>query len=144
MSFIRGLNLISNAASVASGNVPLDLVLKLLPRLFKKKKLTKAQLKKLMMMRRRRFVDTVLMPAHKEAHQENLKNVIDQTKKKIKLQKDLALDSSVIKVDRWQSKVRPNPQSGKTRIKGFVENGERQRSRSRWATRSNDSSSQSI
>ncbi len=147
MNTIKRIELASDLISLASGQIPHSFAFKLIPMFFRRKKrLTKAQLKKLMMTRRRMFVDNVLMVNERRLQKKNLEDKIDQTKSRLlsrKPQKILGKPSLSPKLTpsrsrsntRWQSQS--SPQQGdrhKTKIQGLVDS-ERGKVRSKWALR---------
>ena len=84
MGFVSKANIALGAASLASGQAPIMGVSRLIPFFGARKKgLTKAQRKKLLMRKRRRFVDTVIMQ-HGREHEKNRQLIINQTKAKLK------------------------------------------------------------
>ena len=147
--------------SLASGNLPSSLLFRMGSVFFgRKKRMTKAQLKKLMMRRRRMFVDNVIMH-HQRLHNQNRQDAIDKTKEKISGRApSKTKPQSAPKTSPQLSRARPQNQNNfrsnqiakpqrptqpKSRIKGFVDN-ERQKSRSKWVVRvgGNDSSSHEV
>ncbi len=144
MGLIKNIKLVSSAVSLASGNSFGGFGL--IPMFFHRKKgLTKAQMKKMMMRRRMMFVGAVIVQ-HKRIHDKNREQIIEETKARLagrpKTQTKsksrvastalLNRESSKSRGDN-RSKVRPQePQ--KNRIKGLIDN-ERQRSRSKWAVK---------
>jgi hypothetical protein len=143
VGLINRIELASDAVSLAQGQIPTGAILRLFPIFFHRKKgMSKAQIKKLMMRRRRMFVDTVIM-AHKRIHDDNREKIIEKTKAKItsRLKDANKPDSHTSKLsapnkgdNKWKEKVKPKQGTQRTRIKGLVDN-ERERSRSKWATR---------
>ncbi len=148
MGIIGKVELASDAIALASGQVPVSAVFRILPIFFSRRKgLTKAQRKKMMMRKRRMFVDTVIMQ-HKRIHDKNREQIIEETKArlagkpdtKVKLKpKTIAaplLDRAPKKDFSSRNKSKPQHQqeSRQNRIKGLIDN-ERQKSRSKWAVR---------
>ena len=148
MKTIHRIELASDLLSLASGQVPTSMAFRLIPLFFHRKKgLTKAQLKKLIMQRRRRFVDNVVMIHERRLHKKNFEEKIDQTKNKLikKPSKNLPKPSSAPKLrqdknrspdNRWQNKASPKQGEHRTKIQGLVDD-EKLKVRSRWAVRVN-------
>jgi hypothetical protein len=145
VSLIRNLELASDVVSLASGRVPISPAFRLIPMFFRRKGLTKAQMKKMMMRRRRMFVDTVIVQ-HKRIHDKNREQIIEQTKARlagrpksqIKLRSKTTATPLLNRAPNKnrsdnRSKVKPQ-EPHKNRIKGLIDN-ERQKSRSKWAVK---------
>ena len=144
MSFIKNTEIALDAMSLASGGMPSNFIFRLGSMFFGRKKgMTKAQLKKLMMRRRRMFVDTVIMH-HERLHNKNRQDVIDKTKEKIsekpksKVKPKLTPKTSpslgrgrkiILNQRKPHQEHRP-----KTQINGFVGNQE-QKSKLKWTDR---------
>ncbi len=148
MNLITKVELASDVVSLASGQVPVGSIFRMLPIFSSRRKgLTKAQRKKLMMRRRRMFVDTVIMQ-HKRIHDKNREQVIEETKARLASKPDTkvklkAKTTTAPLLDRspkkdFSARNKPRSQYGQearqNRIKGLIDN-ERQRSRSKWAVR---------
>ncbi len=161
MNLIKNLELASDIMSLAHGQVPVSAGLRLIPIFFHRRKgLSKAQMKKMMMRRRRMFVDTVIME-HKRIHDKNREEIIERTKARLsgKPKTQIKLNTKTIATpllvsskkpergpNRNDSKAKAGPtQEHRTKIQGLIDNN-RQRSRSKWTTRVNENngSSQSI
>jgi hypothetical protein len=146
MGFIRNIELASDIVSIASGQVPVNLGFRLFSTFFGRKKgLTKAQMKKLMMRKRRMFVDNVIMN-HKRLHDKSREKIIDETKAKISSKpskKKLNMPSNKPEIGPTKSplkKVKPEQgERDKTHIKGSVDN-KNQKSKSEWATKVKENS----
>jgi len=162
VGIIGKIELVSDIASLASGQIPASYGFRLFSMFFGRKKgLTKAKMKKMMMRKRRMFVDNVIMH-HKRLHDQNREQIIEETKAKIssKVQKKVLAvpgNKPIIGQSRSSPKREQNsrsvstqlkPSQGehhKTRIQGLIDS-ERQKSRSKWAvrTKGNKSSAQEI
>ena len=147
MKTINRIELASDLVSLASGQLPTGMAFRLIPLFFHRKKgLSKSQLKKLMMQRRRRFVDNVVMIHERRLHKKNFEERIDQARNKIikKPKKDLSRPSPSPKLNRdknqsgnrWQSKASPKQGEHRTKIQGFIDN-QKGKERSKWAVRVN-------
>ncbi|MCE3255877.1 MAG: hypothetical protein K0R25_1371 [Rickettsiaceae bacterium] len=148
MSLVSKIELASDIHSIASGRVPASLGMRLVPLFFGRRKgMSKAKWKKLMMRKRRMFVDTIVMN-HKRAHDKSREKTIEEAKAKIsnKPQKSLDRPSSSPKLSKrkspdmndrkWRDKAGPNREQ-KSRIRGLVDN-ERGHTRSKWAMKVNE------
>ncbi len=148
MGIINRIEIASDLLTLASGHVPVTAGLRLIPLFFHRKKgLSKAQLKKLMMRRRRMFVDNVVMIHERRLHKKNFEERIDRTKTKIikKPQKTLGKPSSAPRLNKsqersnntkWRSKASPKQGEHRTKIQGLIDI-EKGKVRSKWAVRVN-------
>lgn len=149
MGILQRIELVENVISIAQGHIPISLGFKVLPIFFPRKKgLTKAQRKKLMMRRRRMFVDNIIMH-HKRLHDKNREQIIDETKakltKKAPQKAPAERPGSSIQLGKpnqdfkWREKAKPARENFRTnrekiQVKGAVDI-DREKSRSKWATR---------
>ncbi len=159
MGIINNIGIASDLASMASGQAPSSFLFRFVPIFFHRKKgLSKAQMKKMMMRRRRAFVDNVVMIHERRLHKQNLEDRISKVKSLIekKVKKDLSRPSSRPSSSPkiFPSKARSDQKfrgkdtskvareiilqrgDGKTKIQGLIDN-ERQKSRSKWTQRVN-------
>jgi DNA-binding transcriptional MerR regulator len=148
VGIVKNIEIAENLVSLSQGRAPVSLGLRMLPALFfRKKGLTKAQIKKLMMRRRRMFVDNIVMH-HKRLHDQNRKKVIEKTRTKLSSKTSKTKSSpgkSDLKPRLQKPKAHtPNKNPGpkqttpeKGHIKGAIDIG-RQRSKSKWAVRVKD------
>ena len=159
MSLIGNIGLASNVVSLASGQIPFSFGFRLLPMFFGRKKgLTKAQMKKMMMRKRQMFVSNVIMH-HKRLHDQNREQIIEKTKAKISRKSTKkVLGAPSRQPQTTISKLTPQKEQGnrliakplkpkqepqrKTSIQGLIDN-ERQKSRSKWAVKVKDNSKSS-
>lgn len=147
MGIINNIGIASDIASLASGNVPTGAVFRIIPYFFHRKKgLTKAQLKKLMMRRRRMFVDNVVMIHERRIHKKSFEERINQTKSKLSAKPEKILskpsNSPTLHRDKARSageRVVPKQGSTRTKIKGLIDI-EKGKTRSKWAVRVNTKS----
>jgi len=156
VGIINRIGIASDILTLASGQIPTSAIFRLIPLFFHRKKgLTKAQLKKLMMRRRRTFVDNVVMIHERRLQKKNFEERIDQVKSRLIKQpsKTPAKPSSSPKLskDKNQSpgergeKVYPKQGEHRTKIQGLID-ADRGKVRSKWAVRVNtkDSSAKEI
>ena len=152
MSLFRGIELISNTSSIALGGLPAGVRTRLPMTLLRRRGLSRAQIKKMAMRKRRKFVDTIIMN-HKRMHDKNRALAIEKVKvrlvgaqtkspKKASKKQNIGLNRSESKTqdsNKWRTKVRPkgDVRKKRTQIKGMVDD-EKQKSRSRWAIRINE------
>ncbi|MFT6332479.1 MAG: hypothetical protein ACJAW3_000817 [Lentimonas sp.] len=80
------LDLISDMMSLGSGGLPIG-SMRMIPKLFRKKGLTKAQIKKLMMRRRRVFVDNVVMIHERRVQKQGIEDRIKEVKEELRKKK---------------------------------------------------------
>ena len=80
---IDPLSILTDMMSMGSGGLPIG-SMRMFTRLFRKKGLTKAQIKKLMMRRRRLFVDNVVMIHERRIQRQNLEDRIKEAKEEIR------------------------------------------------------------
>ena len=155
MNLLTKIELASDVISLAHGKVPMGTGFRLIPLFFRRKKgMSKAAWKKLMMRKRRRFIDTIVMNNHR-THQKNRENAIDEAKAKLSKKPDkkpakpnsspqLTRNKTKQKQNdenRWRSKARESqsrPKQGdqNTIIKGLID-AEKGHVRSKWAVRVN-------
>ncbi len=81
------ISLVADILSISSGGMPMHSIssgVRMIPSFFHKRKgLSKAKLKKLMMRKRRRFVDTVVMEHEKRIQKQNIERRIKEAKERI-------------------------------------------------------------
>jgi hypothetical protein len=151
------MSFLSSIESAATGRLGVTAGIRMLPMFFGrrgKKRLTKAQRKKMMMRQRRRFVDHIVMN-HERQHAKDRAKIIEETKAKLakkpsggrnkgkirQLKKPTASRLSPSRSmqkrqdeaknsSKWQDKMKP--QQGK--IKGMVDK-DLGKTRSKWATK---------
>lgn len=147
MGIVNRIETAENLYSLSQGQIPVSFALRLVPIFFfRKKGLTKAQRKKMMMRKRRMFVDRIVMH-HKRLHDQNREKIIEETKEKLskKPSQILSKPNSSPKLSRlkphpdkndfkWQQKVKPKQGEHRTKVKGLVD-PTRERSRSKWTVR---------
>ena len=153
MGIVGKIELVSDVISLASGQLPMSSGFRLVSMFFrgKKRRLTKARLKKLMMMRRRMFVDNVIMH-HKRLHDKNREQIIEETKTKIAGRKEKAKSGEPSKQpkigqsrssSRREQDIRPAAkqlksiimEQNKTHERGFVYGKQQEKGRDKWVDR---------
>ncbi|MFT5703329.1 MAG: hypothetical protein ACJAZX_001612 [Rickettsiales bacterium] len=98
MSILAAIGIISDIISISSGNIPFDSAIRMggskVPALlFRKKGMSRAQVKKKTMAKRRRFVDNVVMIHERRIQKFNFDKTIEDAKKELdkkKIEKPIA------------------------------------------------------